>query len=353
MEQWIILATAATLAGWLFETMHVPVGWLLGPMLAGVAISAWRRQPRHLPPRYLLVGQALLGLGIGVGFPLATLKMAATHAVPLVLVVILTGAMSLLNGHLLWKWAGIDPATGFVGSLPGAASAMVAMSDELGADPVGVAVFQYIRLLLVVFLAPVAVHALFPSGAAGEGAAVTALSTLPNAPWAINLAALVACGLVGSFLGRRLHFPSPNFLGPFVTVVLVSWSVPFQFVLPTAFFNLGLLLVGLSIGARFDAAGAAKLGKAVLIEVVLVLVLILLCLAVGFGFHWLTGIDSMTAVLGSTPGGMEAMVAAAATLGGDPGLVLAMQMTRWFLVLVAGPWVAARLVRRPAQTSGD
>jgi membrane AbrB-like protein len=225
---------------------------------------------------------------------------------------------------------------------------MVAMSDELGADPVAVALLQYVRLLLVVFLAPVAVQTLFPAGpAAGNAAAAAAV--VPTAPWALNAAALVLCALLGSYLGRRLHFPSPNFLGPVVAAVVLGWSLPYQFALPAPVFNLGMLLVGLSIGVRCDLSAVPKLGKAVVIEVVLVLALILLCLAVGYGFHLVTGISPMTAVLGSTPGGMDMMVATAAELGADPGMVLAMQMTRWLMVLLAGPWVAARLVRRPAE----
>ena len=65
------------------------------------------------------------------------------------------------------------------------------------------------------------------------------------------------------------------------------------------------------------------------------------------------GVSALTAMLGSTPGGMEVMVVTAARLGGDPGLVLAMQMARWLMVVLAGPWVALRLSARPQLDGRD
>jgi uncharacterized protein len=341
MKRIIPLLAVGAAAGWLFDLLHIPVGWLLGPMFAGIVASGMAGRPRPLPSGYMTVGQAVLGLVSGVGFPLATLKVAATHAVPLLMVVLITGALSMCVGYLLCRWAGVDRATGFMGALPGAAHSMVAMSDELGADPVAVAVLQYLRLLMVMFLAPVAAVWFFPTG----HAAATTVGGLPDAPLATDLAILAACGLAGVWGGLRVKLPSASFLGPMVAALAVSWLVPWQFHMPPVLFNGGMMLVGLSVGARFDVPTARKLGKAALIEAVAVLGLIGMNLGMGYLFHLLTGIDTMTAVLGSTPGGMDTMVAAAVKLGGDPGLVVAMQMARWFTVLLLGPWVTVRLVR--------
>jgi uncharacterized protein len=337
----------AALTGYLFDLAHVPVGWLLGPMVAGIAVSAWRGKPQSIHPGFMTVGQVVLGLSIGVGFPLATLVAAATHAVPLLLAVVITGGLSLLNGLVLWRWGGVDRATGFLGSLPGAASAMVAMSDETGADAVAVAVLQYLRLMLVVLLAPAAVHYLFPDGGSSVGSTTAAAAgALPTAPWAVNLAVLAMLGLLGARGGRKVKLPSPTFLGPCLAALLASWTLPYTWQVPDPLFQAGMLAVGLTIGSRFDVPMARKLGRAALVEAGLVTVLIGLCLVVGWGFHAWTGVDALTAVLGSTPGGMEVMVASAMELGGDPGMVLAMQMTRWLLVLIAGPWVAVRVAER-------
>ncbi|HYG59114.1 MAG TPA: AbrB family transcriptional regulator, partial [Symbiobacteriaceae bacterium] len=333
MKQFTLMLAAAAAVGWLFDLLHVPVGWLLGPMLVGVMAAGLNGGPRPLDQRYQTFGQVVLGLAIGVGFPLQTLLTAATHAVPLLVAVVITGGLSLLNGYLLWRWAGIDRATGFLGSLPGAAHSMVAMSDDMGADAVTVAVLQYWRLLLVIFLSPVAVRFLFPPGAGVEVATAAVAGPASASVW-VNVPVLLACSALGLWGGTKAGLPSPTFLGPVLAALVASWTLPWAFHVPAPLFNAALLLVGLSIGARFDVAMARKLGRAALIETVLVLALIGISLLVGYGFHLVTGIDAMTAVLGSTPGGMDVMVASAAQLGGNAGLVLAMQMTRWFIVLM-------------------
>lgn len=77
--------------------------------------------------------------------------------------------------------------------------------------------------------------------------------------------------------------------------------------------------------------------KAVLIEIVLVVSLIILCLGVGYEFHVFTGVNTITSLLGFTPGGLEAMLATVMQLGGDTGLVLAMQLTRMLIIIALGP----------------
>jgi uncharacterized membrane protein AbrB (regulator of aidB expression) len=52
-----------------------------------------------------------------------------------------------------------------------------------------------------------------------------------------------------------------------------------------------------------------------------------------------------TAILGFTPGGIEAMVATVMQLGGNTGLVLAMQLTRMLSIIMIAPWLVAFLVK--------
>jgi hypothetical protein len=54
-------------------------------------------------------------------------------------------------------------------------------------------------------------------------------------------------------------------------------------------------------------------------------------------------VDLATSILGSTPGGITPIMAMTIQLGGDSGLVLAMQMTRMLLILLVSPWFATFL----------
>ena len=350
----IALLAIAMVVGISFSWLHVPVGWLLAPMLVGIAYAIIQGSRQPLPPAFKMVGQVIIGIFTATRFSPETLSVATTYALPLLLCVFTTGSLSMFNGYLLSRWAGIDRTTAFLGFIPGAASSIVAMSEEMGADALTVALIQYVRVLLVVLLLPTTASLLFPVNPGTQVAAPVAMANnLPSLPIILNLLVLAVCGVLGVWGGRRLRLPSSGFLGPFIVGLVTFWILPYQLQVPQFLFCAGLLLVGLSIGVQFDWQIAQKLLKAVLIEVGLVILLILSCLAVGYEFHLVTHVDTITAVLGFTPGGIEAMIATVMQLGGDTGLVLAMQLTRMLSILLIAPWLVAVLVKNVKRSEGE
>lgn len=337
---------AAIGAGLLFSWLHIPVSWLLAPMLVGIAfaIALGYRQP--LPKNFKLIGQIIVGLVTATRFSPDTIGVATSYALPLLLCVLLTGSLSLFNGYLLSRWAGIDRTTSLLGFIPGAASSIVVMSEEMGADAIAVALIQYIRVLLVVLLMPAAATLLVPAHPETSITSTVAPASNSTAlPLALSLLILGGCGILGFWAGKQFRLPSPGFFGPFLVGLIAFWAFPGRVQMPQPLFAGGLLLIGLSIGVQFDWQTARKLGKAVLIEIGLVTGLILICLGIGYGFYCVTDVDMSTAILGFTPGGIEAMVATVMQLGGNTGLVLAMQLTRMLSIIMIAPWLVAFLVK--------
>ena len=185
---------------------------------------------------------------------------------------------------------------------------------------------------------------LFPVNLDTQAAATfVTTNNLETLPMLLNLLVLAVCSGLGVWAGRRLRLLSFGFFGPFLLGLVTFWKFPYQLQMPQPLFAGGLLLLGLYIGLQFDWQIVRKLLKAVLIEIALVCVLILICLGVGYEFHLVTHVDTVTAVLGFTPGGIEAMIATVMHLNGDTGLVVAMQMTRMLMILLIGPWLVTFL----------
>jgi len=115
-------------SGALLDWLQVPIGWLLGPMVVGIlwVLACGRSQP--LPTAFSTAGQALVALATAASFSLEALTKAISCGMPLLLCILVTGAMSLFNGYLLSRWTGIDRATSFLGCLPGASHSLVAMA---------------------------------------------------------------------------------------------------------------------------------------------------------------------------------------------------------------------------------
>ncbi|MGB3511442.1 MAG: AbrB family transcriptional regulator [Microcoleaceae cyanobacterium] len=348
----IILPLAlAALVGFACNWLGVPVGWLLGPLLVGIAYASIQSDRQALPSNFIKVGKALIGLYSASRFSPDTLTLATSYAVPVILCILITGALSMLNGYLLWKWAGVNRLTSFLGSIPGSASTLAIMSEEFGAEPITVTLLQYIRMVIVVLTIPTTVTILFPHATVSP--VMTTVSTVSDStvPIFLNLLVLAGCCILGILLGQWLKLPTTGFLGAFLLGLLLFWSAPDLFFVPHWLWVVALILVGVSIGWKFDWQAARKLWKAVLLEITLVIILMLSCLAIGYEFHLLTHIDLVTAILGFAPGGIEAMIATANQLGGDTGMVLAIQITRQMLILFSIYLLNFFINARKTQTS--
>ncbi|MGL5805333.1 MAG: AbrB family transcriptional regulator, partial [Xenococcaceae cyanobacterium] len=309
----------------------------------GIIYAISQSNSQLFPSSFAIVGQAIIALETAVRFSPETLTIATTYTLPLLISIALTGARSLLNGYLLWRWTGIDRMTSFLGSIPGASPSIVAMSEEMGADAIAVALLQYLRLVLVAVIIPTIISLFFPVEPTIETIATIPTKINPPLPELFNLGILVVCGGLGIWGGNKLRLPASLFLGPFLVTFAASLLLPYEIQVSPSVFTVGLLLVGLSSGLKFNWDAVRKLLKAVLLELGLVTLLIFICLGTGYGFHLVTGVDLITSTLGSTPGGITPIIAMTLQLGGDSGLVLAMQMTRMLAILLFSPWFATFL----------
>ncbi len=324
----------AAIVGFACNWLGVPVALLLGPLLVGIVYACIQDNPEPLPSGFIKVGKAIIGLYSASRFSPDTLMLATTYSIPIIFCILVTGALSMGNGYLLWKWGGVNRLESFLGSIPGSAATLAVMSEDFGAEPIIVTVLQYIRMVIVVLTIPTTLTLIFPSHTAEP--IMTAASTVSDStvPIFLNLPVLAGCCILGILLGQWLKLPTTGFLGAFLLGLLLFWGFPGLFFIPHWLWVIGLMLVGLSIGWRFNFQEVRKLWKAILMEVVLVILLMLSCLAIGYEFHLITQIDLITAILGFTPGGIEAMIATANDLGGDTGMVLAIQITRQMLILL-------------------
>jgi uncharacterized protein len=250
----------------------------------------------------------------------------------------------LFNGYLIYKFTDIDFTTSFLGSIPGAGHSLVAMSEEMGADAITVGILQYLRIIMVSVIVPSIVT--FFNMPFNDTNVVSEHQLLPSLPLPINLVILTLSAIFGVKVGKLLKIPSNLFLGTFISSLLVFSFFPYEIIIPQSIFRGGLLLLGLSIGVKFEMQTMQKLFKAVFLEIILVLILIGICFMAGYWFHLVTKIDTLTAVLGSSPGGLSAMMATVMELGGNSGFVLTMQMTRMLLILLVTPIMGGYLMKK-------
>lgn len=342
----------------IFDYLHFPVAWFLVPLLIAIMFSMVKGKMESFPHSFGMVGQGMIAVVTASHFSPDSLVNAQHYLLPLFGAIVITGIFSLLNGFLLCKIAKIDPCSSFLGSIPGAGSSLVAMSEEMGADAIAVTVLQYVRILLVSLIVPNIVGFYFstpvlatpiiescnPEICFTPTHELLIITDLPNSILSgiIKALLIILTVTLGIKIGKLIKLPSNLFLAPFFSCLILFWFIPTT--IPPIIFSIGLFLLGLSTGVKFDLQSMNKLLKAVMIEIILVILLIIICFVIGYEFHQITGLDMMSSLLGTTPGGLNTMTATALELGGDSGMVLTMQMVRMFFILTFCPFFAGTIV---------
>jgi hypothetical protein len=335
--RWAALLVLSGISAFLLDRLHLPAALLLGPMLSAILLAGFERQVA-VPSFAALLAQAVIGCMIARSIPVDIAR-ELMRDWPLLIggvVSVIAAACSL--GWLLARLEVLPGSTAIWGSFPGAASAMTLMAGAYGADMRLVAFMQYLRVVCV--------------SAVASLIAVVWLGSSARAPHAVEwfapvdwlalggTALLVAASVLTAWLLRRR---SLIFILPIIGGTALESLGLLRIELPPLLLAASYALIGWTIGARFTRPILAHAARAL----PRVLGSILLLMAICGVFAWVlvrfAGIDPLTAYLATSPGGADSVAIISASSNVDVPFVMAMQLTRFMVILMIGPWLA-RLV---------
>jgi membrane AbrB-like protein len=323
------------------QAIDLPAALLLGPMIAAICLGIGGATIRV--PRIPYWGaQAVIGCLIASAITPTILKSLVADWPLFGGTVLATLTASSVLGWMMSRWRVMPGTTGVWGSSPGAATAMVVMAEAFGADARLVAFMQYVRVI-VVSVAAALVAGLFVD----TSGAKQAVEWFPALQWPAFGSAL-AVAAVGAVLGPLLRLPSPHFLAPFILGIVLHAGAGVDFQLPAWLLAATYCIIGWQIGLRFTREVlfyALKLLPQILFAIAL---LMAFCGLIAWWMASYLGTDALTAYLATSPGGMDSVAIVAAASGTvDLSLVMAMQILRFLIVLVAGPPLARWMAGKP------
>ncbi len=339
--RWSVLVLLTVVGTAAAEGAGLPSASLFAGMLAGIAVAlAWPREG-GAPAMLLRPSEAVVGVVLGTYVQLATLEEIGSDLVPILLVTLATLALSVASGLVLARITDVDRATAAFGTIAGGATGIIVMARDLGADQRLVAVLQYLRVVVVVLLTPLVTAAAF-----GRGAEASPGLGLPPAGLQ-GLAFTAVCAAAGLLLARRVPLPAPTLLLPMlVAAVLTVASVPGLGSVPGLVQQLAFAVIGVEVGLRFTPASLRRAGSILLPALALIGALLLASFGLALILAPVAGVSTLSAYLATTPGGLYAVLAVAVGSGADTTFVLAVQVLRLLVMLLAAPALARRLAPR-------
>ncbi len=163
----LVLLALAILAGFALGALSLPAAFLTGPLLVAAIFSVTNRPVIRFPLFVYRLAQSVIGVMLSFSITAKSLQTIAAH----------WGARSDVSARdasshhpdiLLQRFANLQPGTALLGTLPGGAGEMIAISDSLGADVRLVTVMQYGRLLAVLATISFVGHLAGAGGGAGQ-----------------------------------------------------------------------------------------------------------------------------------------------------------------------------------------
>jgi membrane AbrB-like protein len=334
---WCCLLALTALFVPLLVAARLPAAFLLGPLAAAIVLGSADARIVIVKP-LLLAAQAVIGCMIARALELPILAALSQHWALFVGAVGAVLIVSILMGLLLMRLRVLPGTTAIWGSFPGAAMVMTLMAEAYGEDVRLVAFMQYLRVVCVA-----AGASLFARLYLGSAGAASPVWFSPIA-WPALLNTL-AVGAACAWLGARTRLPVGALLLPMLVCTVLQDAGLITIELPSWLLALSYALIGWSIGLRFTRDILSHAARALPRVLTAILLLMGCCVGLGFALSAVSGIDLLTALLATSPGGADSIAIIAASSHVDLPFVVAMQTARFILVLLAGP-VLARLLAR-------
>lgn len=338
---WIALVAASAAIGFVLHFAGFPAAFLIGPMLAGMAFAV-RGAPLSVPRPFLLGSQAIVGCLVARSLDPSILGTIADDWAAMLLVVLTTVVASTFAGWMIARTHLLPGTTAAWGCAPGAATGMVAMAEEFGADPRLVAFMQFLRVTMVVITATLVSRLIFGVTAAEHATDPAGLSFADQVP---DLAATLAVAAGGAVAARLLRIPSGGVFVPLILAAVLQGTGFLTITLPPWLLVAAFSLIGLWVGLRFTRETVLYALRAMPVMLIGIFALILLCGLSAVMLVWLVGTDPLTAFLATVPGGLDAIAIIAVDSNADISFVLALQTVRLFVVIVTGPMLAKLICR--------
>ncbi|MGN6549032.1 MAG: AbrB family transcriptional regulator [Pararhizobium sp.] len=345
--QWTALVVLSAVLAALLEIAGIPAGFLLGPMLVGIAGGTNGSRIKVAPLPYM-IGQALVGCLIASSItPSIILTFAREWPLFLGVVLAVIAASSTL-GWLLSRWHVLPGTTAVWGSSPGGATAMMLMAEAFGADARLVAFMQYARVVMVALAASI-IARLWVDTSGTNGSGFTFFESVPLSPL---VQTLLLAG-IGAWLGRLSRIPAGSMLVPLVVGAVLHALGLIDIVLPNWLLAPSYALIGWRIGLSFNRTILLHASRAMPRIIGSILILLAFCGCLAFMLNRLLGIDPLTAYLATSPGGMDSVAIIAASSNVDLPFVMTLQAVRFVLVLLIGPTLARFAARHGASAQSE
>ncbi|MFT7064438.1 MAG: membrane AbrB-like protein [Sulfitobacter sp.] len=341
MKHIIITHLIAAVGVAIFHLLHLPLPWLLGPIIACLLAALLGVPMRGMSTVNNLM-RTILGVAVGATFTWALVVTMVDMWSTLILVPLMVFAIGLIGVPYFQRLWGFDFATSYYGAMPGGLQDMLLFGEEAGGDVRALSLIHATRVMVIVVALPFIL----------QGYWGVDLSNPPGVPAASlpvsQLVLMVMCGVAGWQIAKAVGLFGSSILGPMILAALLALSGVLQHRPPAEAIWMAQFFIGMTVGTKYAGVTGAEVRRDVTAALGFCLILLVLAGAFVEVIHLLALAPPMETLLAFAPGGQAEMTVLTLIAGADMAFVIAHHVLRIVVVILGAP-IAARLFRtKPA-----
>lgn len=330
--------------GGIAYALEIPLPWLLGALIATTVLSLGGvrlRAPTTSRKAVLVV----IGVMLGAAFTPDMTGDVALWSTSLALMLLTTAVMMAFSVWFGRRIAGYSMDTAMYSGVPGGVSAVTMMAADSQADLRVVGLTHAVRILVLLLAIPPVLSLI---GHVNVQSRAMSLAEWLSMPAFGDTLLLIGAGVIGMWLGRRLHLPNPLLFGPVLLSGALHITGVTEAAIPPTIVALAQIIIGVSVGVRFGGTSLATVGVNLLMAVLQAVALLLIAIAAAWLVHALTGYSAAAALLAYMPGGAPELSLVALSLGIDPAFVTSHHLLRITVLIMVMPLLLKAFQRRRA-----
>ncbi|MGO4538531.1 AbrB family transcriptional regulator [Paenibacillus sp. 2TAB19] len=347
--RFMVTLGAALAGGILFKLLHVPIPWLLGPMIATLIVCNTTKVKLVWPGQLRQAAMITVGYTIGLSLTGSALREMSLQLPTMLLMTALLLLFCAFIALIISKLSHSDYKSALLGSVPGGLSQVILLAEETkGTNLTMVTVTQVIRLMVIVICIPLLAYSpMISHYDAGSSAtaettvtAVVEASTSSAALWSglfPNLILFAVVGVACAWIGDKIKFPTAYLLGPAIGTAALQFTGVHGPELPSLFVNAAQLMIGVYVGMLLKPQQLEHKVRTLLLAIASGLLMLLCALGLSVLLSKLQSVSEATAMLSLAPGGMDQMGIIAHAINADLSMVAGYQLFRMLFIFFVVP----------------
>ena len=318
-----------------FDSLHLPLPFLMGPIFACL-IAALAGVPMRGIKVLNDAMRTILGVAVGSTFTVTLLISMGAMWPTLLMVPLMIAAIGAVGVPYFQRLWGFDFATSYYSAMPGGLQDMLIFGEEAGGDVRALSLIHATRVMVIVVALPFLLKWAWDAD----------LSNPPGAPasslaWT-QMGLMVFCGVVGWQVAKRVGLFGASILGPLLLAAFFALIGMLQHRPPAEAIWAAQFFIGMGVGSKYAGVSWYEIRRDVTAALGFCLILLILTVIFAEAIHVFHLAPAMETMLAFAPGGQAEMAVLALIVGADMAFVIAHHVLRIFLVILGAP-LAARL----------